>query len=99
MKIKCKAEYRLLSYVRDNPGTEEEILRTLNVTPLKAGWGTCSKRIYNNAFKDELLVEHQRKCFLTEEGKTELEAYEKFHEPGKRGIIEHKHIGEKIKFA
>jgi predicted transcriptional regulator len=99
MKIKSKAEYRLLSYTRDNPGTKEDILRTLNVTPLKVGWAVHSRRIYDNFVKNGLITKYESKCFLTEEGKIELERYEKFYPSGNRGIIEHRHIGETIKLA
>ena len=93
------SEYRLLSYVRDNPGIEDDILKTLNLSHLRVGWGPYMRRTYSNIVKNDLMTKYEGKCFLTEEGKEELERYEKFHMPGKRGIIEHKHEIERIRPA
>ena len=99
MEIKSKIEYRFLSYVRDNPGVKVDILKMLNVSPLRVGWRVHSRRAYENVAKNKLITIHESECFLTEEGKKELETYEKSHSSGKRGIIEHKHESEKIRFV
>lgn len=99
MEIKSKSEYRLLSYIRDNPGIEGNILKMLNVTALNIGWEPRIRKIYDNAAKNGLMTINERKCFLTEEGREALEAYEKIHALGKRGIIEHKHESERIRFV
>ena len=99
MEIKSKSEYRLLSYVRDNSGVEENILKMLNVSSLRIGWEPRTRKIYDNIVKNGLMTLHENKCFLTEEGKEELKRYEERTSSGRRGIIEHKHERERIRPA
>lgn len=99
MEIKFKTEYRLLSYIRDNSGVKEDILKMLNVTSLEFGWGPYSRKIYGNLVKNNMITKRGSSCFLTEEGKEELKRYEEIHSFGKRGIIEHRHERERIRFV
>lgn len=96
MRIKSKAEYRLLSYVRDNTGVGEDILKMINISSLKIGWGPEARKTYERV-KNNLITINEKRCFLTEEGEKELKNYEKIHPLGRRGIVEHRHENERIK--